>query len=960
MQEPIGRNGQFRSVPHIPATLTGTQPLMLIPDGFEDLIQVQLKQHEISITLLNDEYRDNEIIIPDTIYNPEKNRVSYPKFLIERGSFKKKIDYFTDHSDRYIFNQNEILYIALQHRLLTFVNRAVAYSRLLVNDISAVNSFANNTLCVAYNAKLKDEHSYIILSLFNDNNEFKKGTIGDLLNRKGYIPNSLVWARLKDQLPIQYSSESGCSKTGKLVLSPYANGPIYRSIGHSLYKDEKGKFFFKSLFKSAQNITARNKTHVTADAKEIYDFVPTSNFAQDYIYDAEKEIYVSKDQCYKAAIVVIRPINEETQQYLYGECEVTQDFYNTYVWKEHKILEAFDHLCIPEDGDIVHASSHTNEHGFTSYDEKILIGRVEEDGGFRDVYIEGVKAVQFVRRRMTTGPYGRETISLRVAVNAGNARIDSNTGLKAVTKGKPYLGKIVLEDGTILRPDMAFGMNSFKAKQNGIKLARAALAVDLKTYAPKHWSNLLNTLDEDEINNASKSLPSYSYYDEFGELQENVQIGIVYYRYTELTDVYASYGNQSMSHECGRNLYHNLDTDLFKHIWDRFVNPDMKEALIEFQKILLKSDVFQDEKDVPHYTIKDVKRLKLFNDNDILTSTIQLTQSSTVLLDEEFNSKGFFFDFRPQLGPLIRIPCAKTLKMFESELATGAWMYHAVFITIGKIIKALLTDRPFFIFNRKTVKEKRDTLSDRYLRDIYGIIFTSEKSAEMRVTTLSNPQMPGFAMKQSVDVLLPNNTLVITDDELYQRIERTCFGKEDGPVQSLQTGLYGLHVRNPALWRTQLCKVKIWTYDDYRIFLMSQYGISIEKYLLKEENKSILLFSKNILGFQHSDVDGDHSPIFTGNSPECQKLLQDFVLTDVCKEELEWTQNYIKGEFEANDGLIHPITKKLIDEPYKLYDIALEDSKKGREVVPSYSTYLFQAVDAKGAVGNNVDKLITV
>lgn len=100
------------------------------------------------------------------------------------------------------------------------------------------------------------------------------------------------------------------------------------------------------------------------------------------------------------------------------------------------------------------------------------------------------------------------------------------------------------------------------------------------------------------------------------------------------------------------------------------------------------------------------------------------------------------------------------------------------------------------------------------------------------------------------------------------------------------------------------------------------------------------------------ECSGDHSPVFTGNSPECQKLLREFVLTDVCKEELEWTQTYIKGEYDANDALIDPVTKKLVDEPYKLYDIALADAKKGRDVIPSYSTYLFQAVEAKGAVGN--------
>ncbi len=70
-----------------------------------------------------------------------------------------------------------------------------------------------------------------------------------------------------------------------------ANGPIYRSVGHTLFQDSKGKYFFKSLFKAAQNITARNKTHVTADAKEIYAFEPDSHFAQDYNYSEEHQAY---------------------------------------------------------------------------------------------------------------------------------------------------------------------------------------------------------------------------------------------------------------------------------------------------------------------------------------------------------------------------------------------------------------------------------------------------------------------------------------------------------------------------------------------------------------------------------------------------------------------------------------------------------------------------------------------
>lgn len=79
--------------------------------------------------------------------------------------------------------------------------------------------------------------------------------------------------------------------------------------------------------------------------------------------------------------------------------------------------------------------------------------------------------------------------------------------------------------------------------------------------------------------------------------------------------------------------------------------------------------------------------------------------------------------------------------------------------------------------------------------------------------------------------------------------------------------------------------------------------------------------------------------------------MRDFVLSDVCEEELEWTQTYINGEFDANDSLIDKETGKLMKTPYGLYDVPLEDYEQDRERVNSYSTYFLQALIAKENIG---------
>lgn len=47
--------------------------------------------------------------------------------------------------------------------------------------------------------------------------------------------------------------------------------------------------------------------------------------------------------------------------------------------------------------------------------------------------------------------------------------------------------------------------------------------------------------------------------------------------------------------------------------------------------------------------------------------------------------------------------------------------------------------------------------------------------------------------------------------------------------------------------------VKLWSADDFRVYLMSKFNISLDKYLLTHENHDVIIFSKDVFAAEHSD-----------------------------------------------------------------------------------------------------------
>ena len=844
MNTQIGLKGNFKSVPYIPENLSPKEVGQLFPPGFDDIIEYSVDEFtkSINITILTDTNKENTIItLSENLYNPSKNKCFFPKFLIEQHHNFPKIDYLTDQRDRFVFNQNELFYICLQHRLVDFKRFKDAYGNLVNNDIKAIMNFIGYIPNTAYNAIQRDKHSYILLDIYDDktnalNVVSKKQCLGNILKHRKYHPTKEKLKALLPTLPLHFSSESMGEKS-KYVLHDY-NSPLYRSVGYKVELDSKNNPYVLSLFPPKQNIPARNKTHVTSDACALANFVPTSKFIQDYLPNMEQQCFDPKDHCYKKSLCVIHPMLENGK-FLYGEIYASESFVSTEVIVRETIKDQFEEIFIEE-----------NKTYYSDDNNQIKVGLNIEN---QPLYLEKCISAKLTSIQIL-GTLGVQKLVFDVVRHAGNARIDSNTGLKGVTTCRNNLGTIhIPELNKELKPDLVFGMNSFKAKGNGIILARAALAVELGLYRPSNVFGYLNTWDTDEINRAANSLPEYYYIDDLGNKQ-TVQIGIVYARFTELCYIYKSYKpNKPFSFESGRVLQSLTDNRLFTNIWENYVSEDYKAIVIELEKILLdKKNIFEDE--IPIYTVEGIRNKKIFSHKDLILNIRTSTESLSCLLDEDWN-KGFIINFVPNGGKCVRIPCAKTLKLFCTQTDDKMYMYPSLLIEISKMINSILNNSIQLLFPRtETNYAKNNTPVIRYYREIKGLLFSSEEASVMLIQKLSRPEIPGFAFKQVTDYILPDNTCVLMCNKTYNKAIENALG-EDADLHALAYNFYGLHVRAPSLWRKQNIPVKIWNQDDFRIYLWSKFGIKLENYINTKWNNDVVIFSNNVCRDSQSDID---------------------------------------------------------------------------------------------------------
>lgn len=76
-----------------------------------------------------------------------------------------------------------------------------------------------------------------------------------------------------------------------------------------------------------------------------------------------------------------------------------------------------------------------------------------------------------------------------------------------------------------------------------------------------------------------------------------------------------------------------------------------------------------------------------------------------------------------------------------------------------------------WIFNKDRTST-RQSQYDLYMKNIRGIIYSSESASQMIVQSFIKPKIPGVSLKQVVDCLVPNDVVVILDNYLYRKILR--------------------------------------------------------------------------------------------------------------------------------------------------------------------------------------------
>lgn len=971
----------------------------LIPKGFEGFIQSFTDGFDIHLELLDEKVYNRKIEIKSRMFDLETHGLFFPKFM------------YTDLKNKtFTLNHNQVLHLILLHRFHQLKPMERPFLNLITKDIDRLNRYIRYSIPESYNDKIKVTNGTVVIyypKFSNLVSDFPSSTFANLMDEA-------KWKTFLGHNNLALSSVGSMSKSNTVVLKQ--NGvQTYRAPAY--YETDEG---FYSIFKSGQNVPARFQSHVINSAYKLKNY-SNSIIQQDNLL-ADGKLMV-KDKTLRESIVVFHPF--EGDRFIAGEGEASREFAKTLVEVSVNIEDCFSSL------NVVEGQTYTIPKGQKDFvlgvnllDEEVVISDFKEltvksikitgiNGSVR-LNISGIKEAGNARVVSNTGCKSvtkvvpnlgkiifeeapviiskEDTCSLAQGLEEsiasymkGERKDNEEDPLLHIKRKYPELDLDSLVDypkvddepkevgeGFIVNPDILLGMNSVKGKSNGIVLAQACLAVKLGYYTPKEkfgFKGLLDSLNEQEINEAAQSLPKFKYIDRFGN-KVDVHVGLVYLQFTEMCATYTRMKDQSFSFESGRVLATDNETSkaLFHHIWDNYLEQDKIEASKELFKIYLtcSTGVFNNDDHLPIYNLDDIN--KLFTRKDLVLTTVNQFPSDSILLDEEWN-KGFFIDLSKYKGaPCIRIPSAKTLSMFSGVLKNGDTIYHTNLINVSKIIDGCLrTDDGGYKLNTVYARDKnRDTPAlafNRYTANIQSTLYSSEDESQRLVQSFIKPKIPGINFKQLSEALLPDNTVLLCDDKVYNRIKRESLKGADKSLTEnelmlllntqklnetddvkLQKEIFkelneecplALVIRSPSLWNSQVLKVRVWDKTMFELYLKLYKGINIKDVLDTYYNRDVLLCAYNLLVISHGDSDGDLLPMMTFRH-EGQKLLKDFHLEKITQAEYDWHKEYKEKEMSSGPELYE-------EHRYKLYFVKYKD----------YNKYISNAIVCKALTGTS-------
>ena len=142
-------------VPFISHSISPNHYMDLIPNGFEDQVQVYLDTDKtIVIKMLKPENESyDEVRLRTTLYNSEGEGTIVPYFLFEKSSVSKtQIDYLGKDRNL-VLTMGQMIYLTIAHRLTFYKGYNVQFPYLLQKDFKALADYLEYEPAVAYNAQ---------------------------------------------------------------------------------------------------------------------------------------------------------------------------------------------------------------------------------------------------------------------------------------------------------------------------------------------------------------------------------------------------------------------------------------------------------------------------------------------------------------------------------------------------------------------------------------------------------------------------------------------------------------------------------------------------------------------------------------------------------------------------------------------------------------------------------------
>lgn len=877
----------------------------------DGVFEFQIKDDQLVLVSEKNESGPLEIVFPAAMYC---RNTFFPKFVFCTAHLGMDNVQFMSHWD--------LMYILLEDRFKHLSRYETIYGGLIQQDVSNVLNYAGYMRGNAFNTKVKNQNVVVLLdpyvSGYNGISMKRAGkALGDWLFADR--PGDLATRAQLSAMNIIPGSETMLSESYKAVV--YQGASDFKAPGYETVYNENGSVYgIRSLFKPAQSLPARLKTHLHGEA---YSYLNPDNaiYLQDAVFN-EDGTYKAKDDTLRNMIVVFEEIDEDSYRFGAGEIEVSERFGTEVVhMKKHKEVQ-LDEVFIRA------GNSYQSNKG------KIKIGTI--DGELRSIDLVDEIYVTSIQETGFSKGYQIEYIAYN---KASNARITSQTGLKGVTKVMAGCGYIKYF-GQMQYIDAVCSINSLKGKMNTIILAQAALAVYLGFYVPKQ-GKLLDSLDEEEINAAAKSLPDLEYVDRDGNIKI-AKVGLIQASVTELGSMYTRIKPQTFSFNALKYIKQEEDSRLADYILEHHVSAESKAMVMELGKIIQdEHGYFSEDDSLPIYTLDEIR--ELFDESDLVLQKRSILPCSSKLLDEEYNT-GFYIHCKPLQNKYIRIPPAKMLNDLCGELANGEYIYPDILINISKIISHCLPDAKgatlyhYVVHHPNERNKSRMTASMAYLRCCRRMLFLEEAYGNKMIQSLLAPVMPGIGLKQLTDKYVPEGKVVILDNTTYRRLREIALEENAG---NFDYSIKAFAVRHPFLWKSMFNISEVWGTEQFAQHLKEAHGIELNDYIVPELNRYCVLIPKSIIKGMHSDCDGDLLSISIPKGLTGQILLEEFQLSALTEHEEEWDQKYLKKETSSNEDFDW-------DAEYKLYKIPNRKDGKSHDY---YINFLCNAAQAKSAVG---------